>query len=343
MSRDFDHFFLFCTQYVAVHSEPPPKYGDFIEMKPGGIRDSVDGLCGIMTGNKMNMQNSCVCCVLNQMLRVSGYLACSREVTDRVFGLALKKISRMDYPTMTAPECAEHIYAIFSQVTGDPDPYKRLRKEQNMMIMDRIGFFRDKIKHSDDPLFSSLLYSLMGNMIDYGGEDLVDDIDVFKQYDSLRLTVNDYPLFRERLLKGNQILILADNAGEAVLDLLFLEQMKKFNPRATYHYGVRSKPAINDVLIDDARFIGIDQYAHLLETGSTFAGTRLSRSSPEFREIYHEADLVISKGQGNFETLEAESDDILFSFKVKCEVVAAYTGLKKGDLVFGFRSSIFRS
>ena len=223
----------------------------------------------------------------------------------------------MDYLSMTAPECAEYIYDIFSQVTGDPDPYKRLRKEQNKMIMDRIGFFRDKIKQSDDPLFTSLFYSLLGNMIDYGGEDLYDDIDIFEQYDSLQLTVNDFPLFRERLMKGNQILILADNAGEAVLDLLFLEQMKKFNPRAAYYYGVRSKPAINDVLINDARFIGIDQYAHLLETGSTFAGTRLDRSSPEFKTIYHDSDLVVSKGQGNFETMEAELDDIIFSFKVK--------------------------
>jgi len=291
----------------------------------------------------MNMQNSCVLCVLNQILRVSDFLNCSQITTDEVFRLALEKIPRLDFPSMTAPEFAEHIYDIFSHVSGEPDPYRRLRKEQNMMIMNRIGYFRDKIDCSDNPLFTALFYSLMGNMIDYGGEDLYDDVDIFKQYGSIQLTVNDFPLFRERLLRGNQILILADNAGEAVFDLLFLEQMKRVNSRATYHYGVRAKPAINDVLIDDAKFIGLDRHANLLETGSTFAGTRLARSSPEFRKIYHEADLVISKGQGNFETLEAESDDILFSFKVKCEVVAAYTGLKKGDLVFGFRSSIFHS
>ncbi|MCK4944407.1 MAG: DUF89 family protein [Candidatus Aminicenantes bacterium] len=290
----------------------------------------------------MNMKNSCVLCVLNQILRVSAFLNCSEAITNDIFHQALDKIPRMNFLSMTAPEFAEHIYDIFIKVSGVQDPYKGLRKEQNMMVMNKIGYFRDEITRSNDPLFTAVFYALIGNMIDYGGVELYDDVDLFKKYQSLQLTLNDFSAFRDRLLTGKQILVLADNAGEAVFDLLLLEQMKKVNPQAVFFYGVRSKPAINDVLKDDAEFIGINQYATIMETGSTFAGTRVVKSSSDFKAVYHAADLIISKGQGNFETMEAEAENILFAFKVKCDVVARYTGLERGDLVFAFRSTIFQ-
>ncbi len=290
----------------------------------------------------MNMKNECVLCVLNQILRVSNFLNRSEEMTNKIFFQALKQASRTDFLSLTAPEFAEHIYDIFSRMSGDDDPYKKLRKDQNEMILNRIDYFRDEIKGSRDRLFTAGFYSLIGNMIDYGGVQLYDEVELFKKYQSVKLALNDFSEFKKKLKRGKKILIIADNAGEAVFDLLLLEQMRVVNPEADFFYAVRSKPAINDVIKEDAEFIGIGQFASILESGSTFAGTIIKKSSPRFKDVFFTSDLIISKGQGNFETLEGESENILFVFKVKCDVVARYTGLKMGDLVFAFKDSIFK-
>jgi uncharacterized protein with ATP-grasp and redox domains len=163
---------------------------------------------------------------------------------------------------------------------------------------------------------------------------------LFKDHRSVEPVLNDFTRFRGILQKGKKIVVIADNAGEAVFDLLFLEQMIKENPQADFFYAVRSRPAINDVIKEDAEFIGIGRLARIIESGSTVPGTIIQKANPEFRDLFFECDLIISKGQGNFETLEGEPRDVLFVFKVKCDVVARHTGLKKGDLVFAFKNTI---
>jgi uncharacterized protein with ATP-grasp and redox domains len=121
--------------------------------------------------------------------------------------------------------------------------------------------------------------------------------------------------------------------------------MKKQNQKSTIFYAVRSAPAINDILKNEAEYVGIDHFANILESGSTFAGTRISRTTPEFKKVYHGADLIISKGQGNFETLESETgqERILYIFKVKCAVVAQTVQLDLGSMIFAFGDTIQRT
>ncbi|MEN8154261.1 MAG: ARMT1-like domain-containing protein [Acidobacteriota bacterium] len=287
------------------------------------------------------MKKECVTCILNQITRVTEYLDLNNDLSERIFKRTLSKSDELDYFSFLPPLYSEIIYKELTDETGIPDPYKKLRKEQNDLILNNINGFRSKIRSSDDPLFTSLYYSLLGNIIDYGGVRIFDIDEIFSETEEQYLTVNDYVKFRNRLETAGTLLVISDNAGEAVFDMLFLEQIRKFYPDMKIWYGVRSGPAINDIIIEDAIYIGIDKYAEIIETGSTYAGTVIPISTPEFISVYNKSDIIISKGQGNFETLEGEDNkNIFFIFKVKCDVVSGFTGLKTGSLVLGYRNSL---
>ncbi|MCP5104457.1 MAG: DUF89 family protein [bacterium] len=288
----------------------------------------------------MRTNRQCVVCILNQLLRVSDYLGLDEEKKDVILRKALQKAGGIPFGEITSPEFSEQLYRVVTEVSGEPDPYRSLRREQNDLVMDRIDGFRERIRRSTDPLFTAGYYALLGNIIDYGGVRIFDTAEIFKQCDTIDITVNDYPRFRERLAAAGRILILADNAGEAVFDLLFIEEIKRFKPGLPIFYGVRSQPAINDIIREDAEYIGIHRAAQVVETGASCAGTIVAKGTDEFKEIYYRSDLIISKGQGNFETLEGEPEDILYIFKVKCGVVSDYIGLPLDSLVFAFKTRL---
>lgn len=265
------------------------------------------------------------------------------EKKNIILQKALKKAGDISFNEITSPQFSEKLYEVVTEVSGEPDPYRELRREQNQMVMDKIDVFRERIRQSPDPLLTAGYYALLGNIIDYGGVRIFDTGEIFKQIGEIDITVNDYPEFRERLQGAERLLILADNAGEAVFDRLFIEEMKRFKPRLEVFYGVRSKPAINDVIMEDAEYIGIHEVARVLETGSTCAGTIVDKGTEAFRDIYYGSDIIISKGQGNFETLESEPESILFIFKVKCDIVARYINLDLGSKVFAFGNNLTRA
>lgn len=289
----------------------------------------------------MLMRNECAVCILNQIIRATDYMGLDKTKSDLIFNEALRKTIETGYTGMTPPFFSGKIYNAVTSLTGNNDPYKKLRKEQNDLILDNIQLFRSRITGSDDPLFTSLFYSLLGNIIDYGGVEIFDTDQIFSDVKEIGITVNDYNKLKERLDEAGSMLIISDNAGEAVFDMLLMEQLKLKFPELEIIYGVRSGPAINDIIKEDAEYIGIGKFAEIVETGSTYAGTMIDDSDQDFIEIYNKADIVISKGQGNYETLEMEKGkDIFFIFKVKCRIVAEHSGLPLNSLVMGYKSSV---
>lgn len=286
------------------------------------------------------MNNYCVICILNQVLRVADYINLKEEQTEGIFKKAMKKMIEIDFSNMTPPELAEKIYDVFSQNGMESDPYRKLRREQNDMILKKLDYFQNIISDSDDPLYIAGKYSLMGNIIDYGSIKLFNPDELFANINDIEIDCNDYLEFRRKLGKSKKILFITDNAGEAVLDMLFIKEIKAFNSRIEIVCAVRSKPAINDIIKEDAEYIGMNHYALILESGATFAGTLISKSTEEFKRFFFSADLIISKGQGNFETLEQEPHNILFLFSIKCPVISEYLNLSLGSLIFAFRDSI---
>ncbi|MCK4889421.1 MAG: DUF89 family protein, partial [Candidatus Aminicenantes bacterium] len=258
------------------------------------------------------MRNECAVCILNQIVRATDYMGLDKEKSGLVFKEALKKTLETDYACLTPPLFSGKIYDAITDLTGNGDPYKKLRKEQNDLVLDNIELFKQRISGSEDPLFTSLFYSLLGNIIDYGGVEIFDTDQIFMEVSDVNLAINDYEILKGKFENADTLLIISDNAGEAVFDMLLMEQIKLKYPEIKIIYGVRSGPAINDIIKEDAEYIGIGEIAEIIETGSTYAGTMINQSDPGFVDIYNNSDIVISKGQGNFETLEMETGKDIF-------------------------------
>jgi uncharacterized protein with ATP-grasp and redox domains len=289
----------------------------------------------------MKLDRRCFPCILNQVLRMGKALGLDDARIDTVFDRALDLMAAAGFDrNQSAPEFAEGVYDGFIEAAGTTDPYHPLRQRQNRMILDRLDLYRNRIVNSGDPLFAAALYALTGNIIDFGAMSTMDEAPLFAEKPDDNLDVNDYPLFRRRLHEAGTVLVIGDNAGEVVFDRLLLEQMARMGVATRFFYAVRSKPIINDVVAEDAEAAGIGAYAEVIESGSSFAGTVLAKTNSRFRSVYETAGLVISKGQGNYETLEGEPGDPLFIFQVKCLAVAEHTGLPLGARVLGFASSI---
>jgi uncharacterized protein with ATP-grasp and redox domains len=273
---------------------------------------------------------------------VSKHINLSEKQSIKIRQLIDKESEKINPHKLTPPQFSEKIYQLFYEQSGNFDPYKSLRKQQNDFILERLEFFSTMIKNSNNPLKEAAFLSLAGNIIDFGSEESPDIESIFSQIKDRDLRINDFTEFTRRLKTSKSLLYLADNAGEAVFDRLFIEEIIRFNKNIKITIGVRSKPAINDILLEDARYIGLQNLGNLIQTGSSLAGTLLSSTTKEFKQIYHSSNLIISKGQGNFETLEAEPEDILYIFKIKCRIIAKYTHTPKGSLILGFSNSINR-
>ncbi len=286
----------------------------------------------------MKVKRECISCILNQIIRVSDYLDLDEIQKDIIMQKALARSAKYDYKDITPPEFSEFLYDIVIEETKTYDPYKSLKKDQNDMILKLAEVFESKINDSDDPLLKAGTYSLAGNIIDYGGvQTFALNLD---EFDNLKIDINDFEQFRDKLNTCKTLLYIADNAGEAVFDKFFIKQIKKLYKNIDIYYAVKSKPAINDMTKTDAEYINIGEFTTIIESGMGMAGTVIKKTTDEFKNIYKNADLVISKGQGNFETLDTEKREILFIFKVKCKIVSDHSGIKQESNVFAFNSSI---
>ena len=285
----------------------------------------------------MKTSLDCIPCFFRQALRTTKMLNIDeykqREVIDELFTL-LPKFNTQKSP----PQMGKILYSMIAEKTGISDPFDKIKKNSNTFALKLYPQLKNKIIKSDDKLFMAVKLAIMGNIIDYGAvspENVEQEISSFldnKQNGNFNSDL-DFAGFKKYLNTANTILYLGDNAGEIVFDKLLIEELLKSGKEVTF--TVRGKPAINDVLLQDAEMVGLDKIVTIISNGSDIPGTILSECSPEFGSVFNQADIIISKGQGNFETLTNEKNlsKIFFMFKVKCPVVAKYTGEPIGTMV----------
>ncbi len=270
----------------------------------------------------------CFPCYIQQALRAARLFTDDPKVIKSVIdavGSLFPEIS-LD---KTSAEIGEFIYGKIREVTGIDDPYKQMKNQNTDEALQLVPFCEQLIAESSDPLFTAIKMAIAGNVIDFAIHHTVDIPAEIEAIIHKELTINDYEIFRKRFDESETILYIGDNAGESVFDRLLIEQLagKKV------YFGVRGRPVINDVVEVDAKRAGIDKFAKIVSSGSAVPGTILSKCSSEFNELFLKADMVISKGQGNYEGLSDEEREIFFLLRVKCEVIAGHIGIPVGSLV----------
>ena len=200
-------------------------------------------------------------------------------------------------------------------------------KERNRETAEKyIKYLKTMVEASTDKLETAIRISITGNTIDLGANpnfDLEREINIIT---SNQINLDSLGLFRKDLKKANRILFIADNYEEALFDKILIEQLI---PKEVV-FAVRSKEILNDITLEDAKSLGIDKLCKVIESGSTISGTAMEQVSNEFLDYFNNADLVISKGQGNFETLLNSKRKIYFLFKIKCEPIAELCGYPAG-------------
>jgi len=275
----------------------------------------------------MNTSVDCLPCIFRQTLdavrRVSDDPAICERTVREVAGWICTADLRQPPPVM-----AQRLHGFLRGLTGIADPYAEAKARDNALALSLLPELRERLGKAEDPLYLAVRLAIAGNLIDLGPKSSVSAEEVVRSIRQVEEAPfsGDFEEFRRAAATARDILYLADNAGEIVLDRLLIERLDP----SWVTVAVRGAPVINDATTDDARAAGLTELVSVISNGSDVPGTLLEACSAVFRERFARADLIIAKGQGNFETLSGASRDICFLFKVKCPVIAAEVGLPLG-------------
>jgi len=269
----------------------------------------------------------CIPCILRQSLEAARMVSTDPDMHEKTLRNALQWAREMDL-NQSPPAIAQRFHRHLRGMTGVDDPYRQAKDELNRLALKLVRPFQARVKTDSDPLQMAVRLAIAGNIMDMGVIGNLTEAEVRQTMEQALHApfFGELDKFRQAVADAKSILYLADNAGEIVFDRLLIEQL----PTERVTLAVRGAPIINDVTLIDAQTVGLDQMVEVIDNGSDAPGTILSDCSPEFRRRFAEADLIISKGQGNFETLSGEAGNIFFLFKVKCPMVANLVGQPLG-------------
>ncbi len=228
----------------------------------------------------------------------------------------------------TPAEIGREVYRMISRKTGITDPYLELKKQCTRRAMAVYPDMKKRVAESEDRLLTAAKMAIAGNIIDFGADTVFDLEKDVEEVLNRSFGINHYPAFAEKVRDAENIVYLADNAGETVFDRILIEELP-----VPVIYAVREAPIINDAVYEDAEAAGIIEIAEVMSSGSDAPGTILTECSQEFLNILDKADVIISKGQGNYEALSDEKRPLFFLLTAKCLAVARDIGVNQGAMV----------
>jgi damage-control phosphatase, subfamily I len=278
----------------------------------------------------MKTSLDCVPCFVRQALEAVRMITPDKSVHERTLRDVLQWASIMDFDD-SPPVMAQKIHRRLREITGIDDPYCEIKKHHNRMALKLFPELQDRIKKSGDPLILAARLAIAGNVIDLGVKESISEEDIFKAVSQAleEPFTGDQEKFRRSVSESERILYLADNAGEIVFDRLLIEQLSPGKVTLV----VRGRPVINDATLNDAETAGLHRIVKIIDNGSDSPGTSLEDCSKEFPEFFNKADMIIAKGQGNFESLSGRGENIFFLLKAKCPVIADHIGLPVGTQI----------
>ena len=283
----------------------------------------------------MRIVSDCIPCISNMAISALRRLPISSERRQEIFTsiLQIPAFQGMSWH-LTSPEIIEQVWETICRETNQRDPFLQEKELQNQRVAAILPFLRDEVEKSEDPLRTATRLAIIGNSIDLMVDNHAVDIQQTVVH-GLELPLPDhaYSAFSKKLHRTRNLVYLGDNSGEIVFDKLFMETIRDLL-EIDIHFVVRSTPTMNDVTLKEANEIGISEVANIVENGvdGPVPGTVIRRCSQALNELLQSTDLIISKGGGNFDVLEEETDtlgtDVSFLLLCKCRPYRRYFGQK---------------
>jgi len=269
----------------------------------------------------------CYPCFLKQALSASRRAGASEELQRKILLTVMDDLHALP-ANATPPEIAYKIHKSVRQRTNTVDPYKLAKDQSTQYALKLYPELKDKVNIASDPLETAVRIAIAGNIIDLGVTDDYDIDATLARVMTQDFAINHLTSLRKCVSESNRILYLADNAGETVFDRVLIEQLNK-----PVTYVVKAKPIINDATYEDAIAAGIGQVAEIIDNGSQALGTLFDQCSELFQQRFDQAELIIAKGQANYESLSECSAPIFFLLQAKCNVIARDLDVAEGSVI----------
>ena len=273
----------------------------------------------------------CVQCFIREALDSAQLISDDDKIHEKVLCKILSETSEMDFYT-SPPVMGQQIHRMIRKLLGNIDPYRQIKDRSNRLVMNLYPKLRKRIEQFSDPLDLAVRFAIAGNIIDFCVNSSLDDSVISETLENSTKkplfpdTIND---FRKTVERADTILYLGDNAGEIVFDRLLIEQLLHKN----ITFAVRGGPVINDATLIDTEYAGLTNLVKVIDNGSDAPGTILDDCSQSFCRQFFSADLIIAKGQGNYESLNEEDKNIVFMLMSKCAIITHDTGSSVGSLI----------
>jgi len=277
----------------------------------------------------MKSNLDCIPCFIRQALEASRMVTDDEQLQREVLNEVMNILSNSKLEAKKPPEIGEYVHRSVKDITDTEDPYEKIKEKQNEEALNLYPKLEKKVETSDNRLLTAVKIAIAGNVIDLGPGHEIDLEEDVKEVLSKEFSIDHYDEFKRNLENSETIFYLGDNAGEIVFDKLLLREMKD----KEIFYFVKGAPKINDAMAIDAMKAGIDEYAKVDVVGDGAPGTGPERDSADFIKRMQDADMVISKGQENYEALSEVSANIFFLLKAKCPVIANDLRVEVGDLI----------
>ncbi len=273
----------------------------------------------------------CIPCFLRQTLEAARMATNDETVHEQILREVLRSTAEIDMQ-QSPPAMARRIHRRLRQLIENPDPYRADKQKHNRLALNLYNEMKETIQTAANPLEMAVRLAIAGNIIDLGVTSVVSDDHIHKTIEQCLTAPFDHAVveqLRQDAEAGEKILYLTDNAGEIVFDRLLIEQL----PTEKITAAVKGSPIINDATMDDARAVGLTDIVPVIDNGADAPGTILDICSETFRSHFEQADFVIAKGQGNYETLSDVDKHFYFILKAKCPVIAIDIDCPVGQMV----------
>ncbi len=288
---------------------------------------------------KFIMFNSdCVLCIVNRA--VGNIPECDDEAKKLEYSKRVLSIITESDEMVSAPQIVAAVTELKNSMFGYKDDFAELKVHFNKLMLSLEDEYAACIDKAEDKLKSAIQFAMLGNYIDFGALASVDEQKLHKIPEDaaeFKLDECEYAHLKDDLSKAKSLVYLTDNCGEIVMDKLLIKQLKQQYPSLAIRVITRGVPVLNDATVEDAKQVGLSDIVTVCGNGTNIAGTCLAKLPDDIRKIIKDADVIIAKGQGNFETMQGCGLNVYYMFLCKCKVfsdsfkVPSCTGMLTND------------